>query len=70
MEMMLSSGHTYTRDSLETAIVERFGSEARFHTCSAENMTPRELVNFLVARNKFIDTGEGFVTDPDKICDH
>jgi len=70
MEMMIASGKTYTRESLEKEIVEKFGAEARFHTCSAENMTAKEIVSFLESRGKFIDTNEGFSTDPEKICDH
>ena len=70
MQMMLDSGENYTNETLETAIIEKFGSKARFHTCSAENMTAKDLVVFLAARDKFIDSGEGFKTDPEKICDH
>ena len=70
MEMMVASGKTYTRESLEVEIVEKFGADARFHTCSAENMTAKELVDFLEDRGKFINSDEGFSTDPEKICDH
>ena len=70
MQMMLEEGGSYTRDSLRTAIVERFGEETRFFTCSAENMTPDELIVFLEERGKFVDAGSGFNTAADKICDH
>jgi probable metal-binding protein len=70
MAMMIESGKAYTRESLRAAIVEEFGEEARFYTCSAENMTPDELITFLQARGKFIDDDDGFQTDKSKICDH
>lgn len=70
MKMMVASGKTYTKKSLEAAIIAKFGPEARFHTCSAENMAPKDLVDFLQSRDKFINSGKGFSTDPDKICDH
>ena len=70
MRMMLDDGQSYTKDTLRTAIVARFGAETRFHTCSAENMTATELVEFLAQWGKFIATGIGFTTDADKICDH
>jgi probable metal-binding protein len=70
MQMMIASGKTYTKESLEAEIIQKFGPEARFHTCSAENMSASELVDFLNACDKFINSDEGFSTDPDKICDH
>ncbi len=70
MKMMLDSGQSYTKDTLNTAIIDRFGKETRFYTCSAENMTADELVEFLSKREKFIETDTGFNTAPDKICDH
>ena len=70
MQMMIESGEAYTRDSLRADIIRRFGEDARFHTCSAENMTAEELIEFLAARGKFTDSGDGFQTDASKICDH
>ena len=70
MEMMMASGKNYTKESLECEIIEKFGADTRFHTCSAENMTAGELVDFLESRDKFINAGEGFSTNPEKICDH
>ncbi|WP_059215714.1 YecH family metal-binding protein [Escherichia albertii] len=64
LNMMIESGEQYTHASLEAAI------KARFHTCSAEGMTAGELVAFLVAKGKFIPSGDGFSTDPGKICRH
>jgi probable metal-binding protein len=68
--MMVDDGEAYTKATLCAAIVERFGADARFCTCSAENMTPAQLVEFLEQRGKFVDAGEGFTTQRDKICDH
>ena len=45
-------------------------STARFHTCSAENMTALELVDFLTERGK-IEGGESAMqVDASKICQH
>jgi probable metal-binding protein len=70
MQMMIDAGEPYTKDTLRAAIIERFGADTRFYTCSADNMTPDELVAFLEQRGKFVDAGAGFTTDPDKICKH
>lgn len=70
MAMMIESGTPYTRESLRAAIVARFGADATFYTCSAEHMTPDELITFLQARGKFVAADGGFQTDASKVCDH
>ncbi len=70
MEMMLLMGQSFTRDTLHRAIVDKFGPEARFYTCSAENMTADQLIDFLKSRGKFVEKGDGFNTSAEKICNH
>lgn len=70
LNMMIASGEQYTHASLEAAIVTRFGAQARFHTCSAAEMTAAELVAFLAAKGKFIAKDDGFTTHESKICRH
>lgn len=70
LTMMIDSGEQYTEASLVAAITARFGEAARFHTCSAAEMTATELVAFLAARGKFIPLDTGFSTHESKICRH
>jgi|TARA_Y100000294_G_scaffold164234_1_gene170822 probable metal-binding protein len=70
MSMMIESGKEYTKDSLLAAIKEKFGEDARFHTCSADNMDCEGIISFLEARGKFIETDTGFKTEKDRICNH
>ncbi|WP_437891330.1 YecH family metal-binding protein [Phytobacter sp. V91] len=70
LNMMLESAEQYSEKSLVEAINQRFGGEARFHTCSASEMTAAELVTFLAARGKFIPAQDGFSTHESKICQH
>jgi probable metal-binding protein len=70
MRMMIEEGKAYTKATLRSAIADRFGEEARFYTCSAEDMMADELIAFLESRGKFVDKGEGFKTEPDRICKH
>ena len=70
MEMMLATEQAFTRESLRQAVLDKFGEEARFFTCSAQNMTADEVIDFLQSRGKFIEAGDGFNTSPDKICSH
>lgn len=70
LTMMIESGERYTINSLEAAIIARFGNDARFHTCSAQGLTAAELVSFLQHKGKFIPQEEGFTTHASKICNH
>lgn len=70
LNMMIASGESYTKESLVLAIENRFGESARFHTCSAENMTAAELVAFLEKKGKFVPVDAGFTTAESKICRH
>lgn len=53
LQMMISSDESYTVATLEAAIIARFGKEARFHTCSAENLSAAELVAFCRKRQVY-----------------
>ena len=68
--MMLETDRSFTRQTLREAIYERFGETARFFTCSAQDMTADELIDFLTARGKFVERDNGFTTEPDRICRH
>jgi probable metal-binding protein len=71
LKMMLESGVSYSKESLTAEIVARFGPEARFCTCSAQNMTALELVNFLDSKGKFVRRDDGLNTSSELICsDH
>ncbi|MBK5144884.1 YecH family protein [Budviciaceae bacterium BWR-B9] len=70
LEMMIASEHPYSTASLIEAINQRFGTDARFHTCSKQDLTAAELVDFLASKGKFIPADDGFTTHVDKICNH
>ena len=68
LEMM--QGRSYTEKSLLEAIIEKFGPEERFYTCSADNLTARGLIDFLKDRGKFMPAEDGFTVDESKVCNH
>lgn len=70
MKMMLTSGRTYTRASLTEEIIRSFGADARFFTCSAENLTPAELIDFLEVKGKLVSGPGGFGTAENLMCQH
>ncbi|GGA69785.1 hypothetical protein GCM10011369_09300 [Neiella marina] len=70
MHMMLDSEQQFTRATLKQAIEQKFGATAKFHTCSASDMNADQLIEFLAARGKFVESEQGFNTAAEKICNH
>lgn len=70
LNFMLEIGGDFSKESLKQAIATRFGADTRFHTCSAQEMTAGELIEFLASRDKFVENENGFNTQPGKICQH
>lgn len=70
MHFMLENGGSFTKQSLRDAVVQHFGTDTRFYTCSAEGMTAEQLIDLLEAKGKFVATENGFNTQSDKICSH
>ena len=70
MQMMVEAQTAYSVESLKAAIIGKFGADARFYTCSADNLTADELIDLLAQRGKFVAQADGFSTSADKICKH
>ena len=70
MRLMLELDTDFSRASLTRAIVERFGSDAKFHSCSEAGMDVHAVIDFLESRGKFVARADGFNTAQDKICNH
>ncbi len=70
IQMMLQSGKAYSRESLLADIISKFGPASRFFTCSAENLTPGGIIDFLEAKGKFLPGEGGFRTASDLMCGH
>jgi len=68
--LAMMQGHSYTENSLLEAIIEKFGTEERFYTCSAENLTAQELIYFLKDHGKFKPKDGGFTADASKVCEN
>lgn len=68
LKMMFGNSYS-SKEALIQAIIEKFGNEARFYTCSTENMTAEDLVRFLEEHGKFMQTRGGcFTADESKMC--
>ena len=70
MHMMLEQEEGFSRESLTRAIIDRFGADAKFCSCSAASMDVSKVIDFLESRGKFVARGDGFSTLESNICDH
>ena len=70
MHMMLEQDEGFSRESLTKAIIDRFGADAKFCSCSAAGMDIHAVIDFLESRGKFVERGDGFSTSEGKICNH
>ncbi|WP_299810070.1 YecH family metal-binding protein [uncultured Shewanella sp.] len=70
MELMLAHGKSLTKESLKSLMHNEFGEQARYHTCSAQEMDADELIAFLEKKGKFIHSEEGIETAANRICNH
>lgn len=68
MEMMATSEKTYTRPELKLEIANKFGEEARFHTCMGNDLTADSLIDFLSSKGKFVESDEGVSMPEDNLC--
>lgn len=66
----LMEGRYFNDETLLAEIIERFGADATFHTCSVEGQSPEQIIAFLKGRNKFLDTPQGYTVNTVNRCGH
>lgn len=70
LQLLLEQTAPIKRDKLMAMMQDRFGKDARYHTCSTEGMDAEALLNFLAIKGKFIESAQGLSTLESKICRH
>lgn len=70
LEMMIESGKTYSNESLSAEIVEVFGEDSTFHTCSGHGLDAHGIVEHLWGKGKFTGDAAAFVFLPASRCSH
>lgn len=70
MQLMLSLGGAISKTELMKLMATQFGEQAKYHTCSATEMSAEQLIAFLERKGKFIESAMGIETAVDKICHH
>ncbi len=70
LEMMIRTEKKYSNESLSAEIVEVFGEDSTFHTCSGHGLDPYDIVQHLWGKGKFTGDPSSFVFLPGSRCDH
>ena len=71
MSMLLEPGAVYQKlDDFIKAREGRFGADARYHTCSAEGLDARGILDFLMQRGKVTFEAGRLVTAAGRMCSH
>jgi len=70
LHFLLEAKSALSSDEILTQVSEKFGANARFHTCSAEGMDLETLISFLLERGKIVPQDGGFVVAGHRICKH
>lgn len=70
MHLIADSKLVLSKAAWAVEIDKKFGASARFHTCSAKNMTATELLDFIHARGKFTGSEQAMALDASAICTH
>ncbi len=68
MEMMATSQKSYSKAELKSEIANKFGENARFHTCMGSDLTVDDLISFLASKGKFVDSEQGVSMPEEHLC--
>lgn len=66
--LKMMEGNSYSTASLKEAIIEKFGANQTFHTCSAKGLEVDAIIEFLTQKGKFKPSNDGFTVDLTKVC--
>ncbi len=70
LNMLLAAEAPYSVESLKQAVIAEYGEEARFHTCSLQDLTFDALLTFLLDRRKVIQDGDVITVNRERMCSH
>ncbi len=68
MEMMATAEKIYSKAELKSEIANKFGADARFHTCMGSDLTADDLIDFLASKGKFVESDQGVSMPQEHLC--
>ena len=70
LKMVLASDRSWPRAELLQAMVNEFGADSEFHTCSVDSLSAEQLLDLFLNKGKLVETAEGLSVDTSKMCSH
>jgi probable metal-binding protein len=71
MQMLINQDEPKSKLDFKKEVETRFGFDSKFYTCSAENLSVEQLIEFLDKKGKFFYDDDGKIsTSPGKMCSH
>ncbi|ABX48870.1 YecH family metal-binding protein [Shewanella baltica] len=70
MALMVAQGAAIIKPELLSLMGQNFGFAARYHTCSAADLSAEALIQLLIDKGKFHDTCQGIELAAGRKCDH
>ena len=70
MALMVAQAHPVLKPQFIALMTETFGEAARYHTCSAENLTAEELIFLLLSKGKMAESAQGLAFVAGRQCHH
>ncbi|BAX54534.1 DUF2492 family protein [Photobacterium damselae subsp. piscicida] len=70
LHKLLDENKHYTPASLMAEIEAEYGADVRFHTCSQQDLTLQQLLDFLLAKGKIMLVDEELTANPARMCHH
>ena len=70
IDLIMSLGDSFARESLRDEIINHFGEETTFFSCSTAGMTADEVIQFFESKGKFAFGEDGRVRAAFQRCEH
>ena len=70
LHFLLEAKHAFSVDEILRQVNDRFGADARFHSCSAQGMDAEALLAFFLERGKIVPQDGGYVVAGHRMCRH
>lgn len=70
IELIDQHNGQFTRDALRHKLAETFGSGSGYYACTEENMNGERIIDFLLEREKIVETDGRFSVNRGNLCNH
>ena len=70
IHFIIEQGDGLSRAALAAAVIAHFGVQARFHTCSAQDLSAEQLIDLLTSKGKLVESANGLRVRSERICRH